>query len=239
MIKKKLLKYLKGPFFSKKEIHVKQEIINRYLYMSSIDDPIYVEKNNVQEKWSIEKFENEMEVKYLSNLFFEEKKDLIWMIKKCDHALHDGFIDEKQRWLGIFIENEIRNGKIAPTYIKWIDPIMEWGIFARENINAGVFVAEYTGCIKKYKRAIDDHNAYCFEYSIGGVKKTPFTIDAKEKGNLSRFINHSFSPNLLQVPAYLDGIMHVVFRSSRNIKKGEQLTYNYGSQYWKKRENPL
>jgi len=239
MIKKKLLKRLNAPFFFQKEIKIKKEILDRYLYVNAINEPIYIKKNKVLEKWSVEEFEKEMEVKYLPNLFFEKKDALMWMTSKCEKALQDGFINEKQRWLGIFFENDIQIGKIAPTYIKWINPVMEWGLFANDDITAGTFVAEYTGTIRKYKKAIDDHNAYCFEYSIGGVKKTPYTIDAKQGGNLTRFINHSFSPNLLQVPAYLDGIMHVVFRASRKIKKGEQLTYNYGYQYWKKREKPL
>ena len=222
-----------------KDINIKKEVLKRYLQVNVIDEYIHIEKNNVKEKWSVEKFEKEMEVQYLPNLCFENEMDLRWVIKKCEKALKDGFINEKQRWLGIFFEKEMQNGKMDQTYLKWINPVMEWGLFARKDIEPYTYIGEYTGFVRKYRKIIDDHNAYCFEYSIGGNIHTHLTIDAKEKGNLARFINHSFSPNLNQTPAFQDGVMHVVFRANRKIKKGEQLTYNYGKPYWKKREKPL
>ena len=224
-------------FLSKKAI---LPIHKRYLAVSKNHNlQFFIQKDQDMQTWSLQQFEEEMEITYLSHLFFEEENVLRWMQHKCQKALDIGVIDEKQVWHGAYFVKEIHEGSLAPIYLKWIDPIMEWGLFAKEDIAAGAYIGEYTGCVKKYQKSVDDKNAYCFEYSIGGVKSTPYTIDAKERGNLTRFINHSFSFNLQQIPVFLDGIMHVVFRTNQAVAKDEQLTYNYGTHYWKKREKPI
>ena len=57
-----------------------------------------------------------------------------------------------------------------------------------------------------------------------------FPVDASEYGNISRFLNHSRTPNV-ESYAPPERKRHVVLRTIRDIDVGEQLSYNYGKQY--------
>jgi uncharacterized protein len=64
-----------------------------------------------------------------------------------------------------------------------------------------------------------------------------FVIDATQ-GNLTRFINHSFTPNLRPVHVYYAGFYHLIFLAMQRIEKGTQLSYSYGKNYWYLRGKP-
>lgn len=73
-----------------------------------------------------------------------------------------------------------------------------WGLFAQEDIREGTFVIEYVGEVinvkemerrMALKRVKSDPNYYFMDLKGGLI------IDADEKGNLARFINHSCMPN--------------------------------------------
>ena len=183
-------------------------------------------------------FENLLEVKYIPTLLFETPKILKKINKLCIKAGREGLLTKENIWFGTYYEKEIKSHFIPDVYIKWIDSIKEFGLFANKDFKVREFLGEYTGTVRKYQKIMDDKNSYLFEYSIG-YKKTPFTIDAREKGSLIRFVNHSFKPNVSPLSVYLDGTIHIIFRTNRVIKKDEELTYNYGPFYWKKRENPM
>ena len=135
-------------------------------------------------------------------------------------------------------ENEIVTGYIPNVFIKRIDHYKGYGLFALSNLKKDSFIGVYTGYIRKHKKRLDRKNGYCFEYQTLFSKKTPFTIDAKYGGNYTRFINHSYKPNLSLFLAYCKNIMHIILVTNRDIEKGEELTYDYGENYWKKREKP-
>eukprot|EP00594_Rhizosolenia_setigera_P019259 CAMPEP_0178979026 /NCGR_PEP_ID=MMETSP0789-20121207/25569_1 /TAXON_ID=3005 /ORGANISM="Rhizosolenia setigera, Strain CCMP 1694" /LENGTH=268 /DNA_ID=CAMNT_0020668997 /DNA_START=476 /DNA_END=1279 /DNA_ORIENTATION=- len=52
-------------------------------------------------------------------------------------------------------------------------------------------------------------------------------IDARLKGNLSRFINHSCDPNCKLVPYNVAGYMRIGIFALRDIEQGEFLSYDY------------
>lgn len=53
-------------------------------------------------------------------------------------------------------------------------------------------------------------------------------IDAKNYGNIGRFINHSCEPNLVVVPVRIDNIIpHVAFFAKQDIQENEEITYDY------------
>ncbi len=183
-------------------------------------------------------FEDLLEIEYASQLCFDNTKIEEKVKKLCVKAGKEGLLTKENIWFGYYYENEIKSHFIPNVYLKWIDTIKEYGLFANAQFHANAFLGEYTGNIRKYKKIIDDKNSYLFEYSIG-YKKTPFTIDAQEKGSLIRFVNHSFNPNITPLSVYLDGAMHLIFRTNREIKKDEELTYDYGPHYWKRREKPV
>jgi hypothetical protein len=200
---------------------------------------ILIEKSGCLERWPISQLETEMEIEYLPHLVFDHVRSLNHVLKICKKANKQEYVTGQMAWWGIYHQELLKSHAIAPVYLKYIDSIMEWGLFAYQDLPENCFIGEYTGTITKYKHSIHDTNGYCFEYSIGGEKKTPYTIDAKYGGNVTRFINHSFKPNLKQIPVFYDQMMHIIFKTNREVKKGEELTYNYGYSYWKKREKPL
>ncbi|KAJ1339592.1 histone-lysine N-methyltransferase set1 [Batrachochytrium salamandrivorans] len=52
-------------------------------------------------------------------------------------------------------------------------------------------------------------------------------IDATKTGNLARFINHCCEPNCNAKVISVDGTKRIVIYANRDIKEGEELTYDY------------
>lgn len=174
-----------------------------------------------------------MGANWLSALEFCNEKVAKHVRKQCEKALKKGWFDTRKKWLGVFYSKEIEKGEHPELIIKWIDERVGYGVFAHQDIRVGTFIGEYTGVVRK--RSTDEENFYCFEYAIGDNWKSPFVIDAQGKGNYTRFINHSNTPNAEPVSVYLNGAMHVILIAQKPIRKGEQLCYHYGADYWSKR----
>jgi uncharacterized protein len=96
------------------------------------------------------------------------------------------------------------------------------GLFAREPIKRGVRVVEYTGRTLKPGEEYTSRSKYLFE-----VTRTK-TIDGAVKSNAARYINHSCAPNCR---AENTG-RRIYIVSRRRIEPGEELTYNYGKEYF-------
>ncbi|MFA6118904.1 MAG: SET domain-containing protein [Parachlamydiales bacterium] len=197
-----------------------------------------IKKENIVFSYTKKQLEDLLEIEYLTSLKFESAKICSNVQKLCLNAARNGYLNKENVWFGCFYEKEISTHFVPDVYIKWIDPIKEYGLFANSDLPNRAYLGEYTGVIKKYNRLIDNKNSYLFEYHIG-YKKSPYTIDAREKGSIIRFVNHSSKPNIVPLSVYLDGAMHLIFRTNRKIKKDEELTYDYGPNYWKKREKPI
>ncbi|NGX27914.1 MAG: hypothetical protein K940chlam1_00086 [Candidatus Anoxychlamydiales bacterium] len=201
-----------------------------YLFKIKRDGKVFV--------YTKKEFEDLLEIKYIPTLHFDTPRILKKINKICIKAGREGLLTKENIWFGTYYEKEIKAHFIPDVYIKWIDSTKEYGLFANKDFKIREFLGEYTGNVRKYRKIMDDKNSYLFEYSIG-YKKTPYTIDAREEGSLIRFVNHSFKPNVSPLSVYLNGAIHIIFRTKRVIKKNEELTYNYGPFYWKKRENPI
>ena len=59
-------------------------------------------------------------------------------------------------------------------------------------------------------------------------------IDATVKGNISRFINHSCDPNAMTQKWTVNGELRVGFFSIREIRRGEEITFDYQFQRYGK-----
>lgn len=141
-----------------------------------------------------------------------------------------------QKWLAAYFHEEIL---LEPPRlsIRWINPDLGWGVFAEERLPEMRYICCYLGLVRRHTKK-DHKNSYCFEYPLSLEEPSPFTIDAREQGGVARYLNHSSKPNLTSSLVTIAGLNHILFYTTRAVAKGEQLCYDYGPAYWKKREAP-
>ena len=97
------------------------------------------------------------------------------------------------------------------------------GLFATRPIPKGKRLVEYTGPLIS-NEIVDRSNGKYF-FSVN----TKWSIDGSPRGNLARYINHSCRPN---AEAFVTNRRRVWIWSRRNIKPGEEITYDYGKEYF-------
>ena len=96
------------------------------------------------------------------------------------------------------------------------------GLFALEHIPAGQRLIEYTGPIITSEEVASRRGKYFFEIN------SKWAIDGSPRSNTARYINHSCRPN---AEAIVSG-RRVWVWSKRAIRAGEEITYNYGKEYF-------
>ncbi len=102
------------------------------------------------------------------------------------------------------------------------------GLFAQEDITKGTCVIEYTGRTISKEEEYSSRSLYLFEVS---KKKT---IDGATRTNTARYINHSCRPNC-EIDIYKE---RVYVMAKRNIKAGEELNYDYDTDYFEEYIKP-
>jgi len=99
-----------------------------------------------------------------------------------------------------------------------------FGLFATRPIKKKARITEYRGPVLDHETAVraeNRGNRYLFEVSKNR------TIDGTPRYNLARYANHSCNPN--SEPIIWRG--RVFIRALRTIKPGEQIVYDYGTDY--------
>lgn len=96
------------------------------------------------------------------------------------------------------------------------------GLFAMEPIRKGTYVIEYIGEIITPEEGDKRNSRYIF-----GVNER-IDIDGTPRWNIARYINHSCRPNC-DAEELND---RVFIRARRNIMLGEEITYDYGREYF-------
>jgi SET domain-containing protein len=96
------------------------------------------------------------------------------------------------------------------------------GAFANREFKRSDFIAEYTGRKIKDADADKSNSVYLMAYQDG------YTIDGAPKTNKARYINHSCDPNAFC--CLEDGKLNI--RARRRIHVGEEVTFNYGKEYF-------
>ena len=96
------------------------------------------------------------------------------------------------------------------------------GLYAEENIPKGACIIEYTGRVLTPEEEKDVYNLYLFQ-----VNKHK-TIDGSVRSNTARYINHSCRPNC-EIEIRKE---RVFVMAKRNIKAGEELGYDYDTEYF-------
>jgi uncharacterized protein len=99
-----------------------------------------------------------------------------------------------------------------------------WGVFALDAINKNTRIVTYDGELIDHKESLEREKRYlkrgeiwCFTVNRRWVR------DAHVGGNVARFINHACMPNCYSHIVGRD----IWIRAARNIKPGEELTYDY------------
>ncbi|KAK9741238.1 hypothetical protein RND81_03G091500 [Saponaria officinalis] len=134
-----------------------------------------------------------------------------------------------------------------------------WGLRAWDPIRSGSFICEYAGEVidkEKYDRDGSENN-YIFDTSRAYDKSfkwncdpplvgdpitgdlnedynipIPIIVNAKDSGNVARFMNHSCSPNVFWQPVVYEHngeyYIHIALYAVRHIPPMTELTFDYG-----------
>ncbi|GKU87587.1 hypothetical protein SLEP1_g1963 [Rubroshorea leprosula] len=106
-----------------------------------------------------------------------------------------------------------------------------FGIFAKHPHRAGDMVIEYTG--ELVRPSIADRREHLIYNSLVGAGTYMFrinaerVIDATRAGSIAHLINHSCEPNCYSRLISVNGDEHVIIFAKRDIKRWEELTYDY------------
>lgn len=103
------------------------------------------------------------------------------------------------------------------------------GLFATVSFSAGARVIEYTG--ERITTAEADRRGGRYLFQVDAR----WAIDAKDRDNLARYINHACRPNC---EARVMG-KRIWIYAKRRIEPGEELTYHYGQIYFRTFIAPL
>ncbi len=96
------------------------------------------------------------------------------------------------------------------------------GLFALKPIPKGKRIIEYTGPIISNKEVDKRRGKYFFQIN------SKWSVDGSPRGNTARYVNHSCAPN---AEAFVSG-RRVWLWSKKNIKAGEEITFDYGKEYF-------
>lgn len=104
-----------------------------------------------------------------------------------------------------------------------------WGVKTNHLIKKGTYILEYVGEVvseREFKERmatlyINDIHHYCLHLE-GGL-----FIDGHRMGSDCRFVNHSCEPNCEMQKWSVNGLSRMALFASRDIRPGEELTYDY------------
>jgi uncharacterized protein len=107
------------------------------------------------------------------------------------------------------------------------------GLFATKPIKKGAKIVRYFGPLLDSRKKKDDaiENKYLFE--LNGR----WTIDGSVRENIARYINHACKPNAES--DVMPRKRKVVIRAIKNIEPGEEINYDYGTDYFKAYLKPI
>jgi len=106
------------------------------------------------------------------------------------------------------------------------------GLFATRRIKKGTRIIRYFGPLLDAKKKEDDiENKYLFELG------KRWTIDGSVRKNIARYINHGCKPNAES--DVRPRKRKVYIRAIKTIQPGEEINYDYGTDYFKAYLKPI
>ncbi|KAI1292232.1 Histone-lysine N-methyltransferase SETD2 [Halotydeus destructor] len=112
-----------------------------------------------------------------------------------------------------------------------------FGLRTTDVVEAGEFVMEYIGEVVDpldFKARVKKYNKEKIEHHYFMALKTDEIIDATEKGNMTRFVNHSCEPNCETQKWSVNGDLRIGFFTLRRLEKNEEVTFDYQFQRYGK-----
>src|SRR5215510_13670597 len=115
---------------------------------------------------------------------------------------------------------------ILPRITRHRSRISGWGVYAAQTIDEDTKIVEYKGALvtqaegwRREQRYLPRQRIWIFTLNDRWAR------DAAFGGNIARYINHSCHPN-----CYSDVVgKTVLILAARQIRKGEELTYDYNT----------
>lgn len=104
------------------------------------------------------------------------------------------------------------------------------GLFALKAIAKGKRIIEYTGPLISNEE-VEKRKTGKYFFGVN----TKWSIDGSPRSNIARYINHSCRPN---AEALVSG-HRVWIWSRKNIKAGEEITLDYGKEYFEDHIEPV
>src|ERR1700742_974542 len=107
------------------------------------------------------------------------------------------------------------------------------GLFATRRIKKGTRIIRYFGPLLDSKKTKDDetNKKYLFELT------NRWTIDGSVRENIARYINHGCKPNAES--DVRPRKRKVFIRAIKNIEPGDEINYDYGTDYFKAYLKPI
>ncbi|XP_076680108.1 histone-lysine N-methyltransferase ash1 isoform X5 [Andrena cerasifolii] len=180
--------------------------------------------------------------KIRTNVYYDVKPTTLYEAQACECKPESGCGDDCINRM-VFSEcspqlcpcgDKCENQKIqkhewAPGLQKFMTEDKGWGVRTQQSIKSGVFILEYVGEVvseREFKsrmatRYANDTHHYCLHLDGGLV------IDGHRMGGDGRFVNHSCEPNCEMQKWSVHGLPRMALFASRDIRPGEELTYDY------------
>jgi hypothetical protein len=107
------------------------------------------------------------------------------------------------------------------------------GLFATQPIKKGTKIIRYFGPMLDCKKKKDDaiENKYLFQIT------KRWTVDGSVRENIARYINHACKPNAESDVS--EKKRKIVIRAIKNIEPGQEINYDYGTDYFKEYLKPI
>ncbi len=153
----------------------------------------------------------------------------------------DSSVDEEDNSLYEEALSRTESERLLPESVKiqYVSKEVGFGVFAAKKITKGSVVGEYTGKIKTIVRIEkeDPKQEYSFIFDKKSIYDA-YGLDARNQGNFARFMNHKpdRDANVESGIYYNQTGPHILLIAKENIKKNEQLFFDYGSKFWKKKQ---
>ncbi len=96
------------------------------------------------------------------------------------------------------------------------------GLFANRDFKKEEFIIEYTGKPLTHEESDKKGGRYLFTLN------DKIVLDGSGREHTARYINHSCEPN---IEAVIEDNEQIMFYALRDIKKGEEFTFDYGEEY--------